>query len=192
MLNFVTSQKGKPQLLESGFLFRLTKEIQHRRYWSCSVPNCKVSAVTEGDHFSKQPVHDNHIHPANAEGLNVTKFKNACKRKAVDTPTTSSTGIYNAVAEEWGPENDQVLPTNDQMQRLINRVKCKRLPASAATLANLVVESAWSTFADGRDFLLVNDGQDDRIIIFGTRENLTRLCSAYYIFMDGTFQAAPG
>jgi len=40
-------------------------------------------------------------------------------------------------------------------------------------------------------FFLGSDGDDDKIVIFGTEGFLRRLCTAEVIFMDGTFKSAP-
>ena len=44
---------------------------------------------------------------------------------------------------------------------------------------------------DKENFILFDDGAEDRIVGFGTNRNLEMLCSFDKIFMDGTFKVVP-
>ena len=43
----------------------------------------------------------------------------------------------------------------------------------------------------GEDFLIVDDGDDDKILIFATEENLRHMANAEAFYMDGTFSTCP-
>ena len=50
----------------------------------------------------------------------------------------------------------------------------------------------WAKTASGEEFLLAEDGADvDKIIVFGTQENLKILCEVDTVYVDGTFQTCP-
>ena len=42
-------------------------------------------------------------------------------------------------------------------------------------LTDIVINPPWDLTSDGRPYLLVNDGNDDKMLIFCTVENLQRL-----------------
>lgn len=44
---------------------------------------------------------------------------------------------------------------------------------------------------DGEEFVLLNDGDINKIFVFGSVEMLWELCQAEYVFMDGTFKTKP-
>ncbi|KAE9524466.1 hypothetical protein AGLY_015187 [Aphis glycines] len=70
------------------------------------------------------------------------------------------------------------------------RKKMKMIPPLPSKLCDLTIEGDWRSTNDGRDFLLGSEGNDDKIIIFGTEGFLKRLCSSEIVFMDGTFKSA--
>ena len=77
------------------------------------------------------------------------------------------------------------MPPSHKCLRLINIHKAQQLLAPVQNRRDLVL-GPWSSLADGRNFVLVDDGADDRILVFGTPQNLTRVCNSQAIFMDGT------
>lgn len=54
------------------------------------------------------------------------------------------------------------------------------------------IESSFTKTFDGRNFLLSNSDRDgQRIMIFATVEDLTRLCQSEVVILDGTFASCP-
>ena len=43
----------------------------------------------------------------------------------------------------------------------------------------------------GQDFVLANDGQDDKIVLFGTESSNKLLSEANTYYVDGTFRVTP-
>ena len=54
-----------------------------------------------------------------------------------------------------------------------------------------MLEGEWGEAADGKNFLLGNDGDAEKLLIFGSVEGLNRIVQANTLFMDGTFYASP-
>ncbi len=54
-----------------------------------------------------------------------------------------------------------------------------------------MLEGEWASTLNGHDFILANDGNEEKLVIFGTVPNLCLLCEAEIIYMDGTFKVAP-
>ena len=49
----------------------------------------------------------------------------------------------------------------------------------------------WAETLDGQDFVLANDGQDDKIVLSGTESSLKLLSEANTYYVDGTFCFTP-
>ena len=77
------------------------------------------------------------------------------------------------------------------MRGCLYRSRAKRLPPIPHTRVEVELTGEWTQTRDGRDFVLANDGVDDRLMIFGTVQNLRLLCYADTVFMEGTFMMAP-
>lgn len=100
------------------------------------------------------------------------------------------------IAEAVGVIGTQIaanLPTCSQMSRTINRVRNAGNPAkdpSKPDKFNLTPEMVKT--AKGEDFLLFdNANENDRMLIFGTKENLRILKECTDLFCDGTFDVVP-
>ena len=52
-------------------------------------------------------------------------------------------------------------------------------------------ENEWAESIDGKRFLLVEDGDDKKIIIFATDDNMKLLAEAETLLVDGTFHTCP-
>ena len=57
--------------------------------------------------------------------------------------------------------------------------------------AELNLTGDWAKTLDGQDFVLANDGQDDKIVLFGTESSLKLLSEANTYYVDGTFHVTP-
>jgi hypothetical protein len=55
----------------------------------------------------------------------------------------------------------------------------------------IVLEGAWAQTADGHNFLLANDGDQDKMLICGSVEGLAPITQADTIYFDETFYTAP-
>ena len=54
--------------------------------------------------------------------------------------------------------------------------------------AELNLTGDWAKTLDGQDFVLANDGQEDKIVLFGTESSLKLLSEANTYYVDGTFR----
>ncbi len=69
--------------------------------------------------------------------------------------------------------------------------RSKRIPRIPHTREDVHLDGEWTETLDGRNFVLVNDGDAERMIIFATQQNVRLLCDVDALFMDGTFKMAP-
>lgn len=60
------------------------------------------------------------------------------------------------------------------VERSFQRQKVKNRPPLPAARQDLQLDAQYSVTNDGRPFVLVDDGQADRILVFGTIETLQR------------------
>ncbi|XP_046546688.1 uncharacterized protein LOC124256769 [Haliotis rubra] len=71
------------------------------------------------------------------------------------------------------------------------RHRAKSIPPLPESRAGVTLEGIWTQTDDGREFLCVDDGEDDRLLLFATTEMLELLSDADILFMDGTFFVCP-
>ncbi|XP_067649026.1 uncharacterized protein [Haliotis asinina] len=55
-----------------------------------------------------------------------------------------------------------------------------------------LISNLWANTKDGRRFLAVNSGREDKILVFATDETLEMAQQANILYMDGTFYSCPG
>lgn len=65
------------------------------------------------------------------------------------------------------------------------------MPPQPENRKDLHIPGSWRQTLDGRNFILCDDGLDDKILIFGTPEIFSKMCDAKTLFMDGTFKSVP-
>jgi hypothetical protein len=87
------------------------------------------------------------------------------------------------------------MPTYKALQRMVERVRqWARLPYPAPTsIADIVIPDELRLTARHKVFLLCDSGPGDcdRMLVFGTQDNLTILESHRHWYVDGTFKVAP-
>ena len=83
------------------------------------------------------------------------------------------------------------MPSFYSLKTSLYRSRRARLPPLPQSRADLDLSGEWCKTVSGEDFVLVDDGSSDRIVIFCTLDNLHRLAEAETWFLDGTFHAAP-
>ncbi len=89
---------------------------------------------------------------------------------------------------------DQVaasLPTFQSIRPSLYRSRRKRLPCMPRSRVDVHFEGEWTQTIDSKRFLLAEDGDDDKNVIFATDDNLKLLAEAESVFVDGTFHTCP-
>lgn len=89
-----------------------------------------------------------------------------------------------------------VLPSERSLVKSVQRYRASSgVPKNPRSLAELVLPDEYQKTVKGEPFILydsASDGEiDNRMIIFGTRENLNFLKQCDHIYMDGTFSSVP-
>ena len=191
-MEFVKSSRGGELLCLNGFVLSINYRRNNKKYWKCRKANCKFTAVTEEQELLSS--RGEHGHPPEQAKIEIKKAVERAKAICKNEPHKPLKRAYREAFEEVDMENEQNLddlPSLQKYKPTLYRARRKRLPKLPHTLAEITLPEEWRTTEDGRNFLLANDGVEERILIFGTSQNIRYLCAADTIFMDGTFKISP-
>jgi hypothetical protein len=188
----IESQKGKHLLLNDGFRYRKARVNSNgSTSWRCVEANCK----------GRLKVHDNdstiiteHSHPADLAQNEAAKSVAEMRRRAAEGLEKPRQIIQHCTGG-ISLEAARQLPTYTASQRTIER-KRKRTQQpylNPTTVAEIIIPDALRNTLRNAAFVLWDSGEDDvnRILMFGTEENLDILEQHRHWFMDGTFKVAP-
>lgn len=101
------------------------------------------------------------------------------KRKADDEPDWTARHCYNHVLGQLPIQQAALAEPLSRVERSLQRHKVRNRPSLPNTSQDLVLDAQYSSTLDGRAFVLIDDGMMDRILVFGTVENLNRLFFYY-------------
>ena len=102
--------------------------------------------------------------------------------------------IFNEVFHNVNLEDEHNIDHLPNLKHIKNSLylSCaSHLPRIPHSRVEVQLEGEWRRTIDGRDFILANDDEDNRLIIFDTVHNLRLLYQSNTIYMDGTFKTAP-
>ncbi|XP_067660451.1 uncharacterized protein [Haliotis asinina] len=112
-------------------------------------------------------------------------------RKWIREEATPVQAIYNAEVDLQAPDDVPHLPSFPSLKSSLYRHRRTTIHVLPQTRADAHLEGQFTTARDGRRFLLCEDGQEDKIIIFPTDEQMRCLAEADTLYMDGTFSCCP-
>jgi hypothetical protein len=94
------------------------------------------------------------------------------------------TEIYAENVKTLDPQSQARVPPEPIMKRTIRNQRKTKHPASETN-----IEGEWCTTGnpDNKRLLLVDDGDEDRLVIFATNERLQNLSKCNEWYMDGNF-----
>lgn len=137
-----------------------------------------------------------HSHPPDARSVNKANVLQTIKEKA----KIDKRNARDIVVEACGAAELPTIPVLPTVKNLIRAAKKQQNGFNAhvnpKTLADLILNESNVTTSNGQNFLLYDSANDsnnvnERLIIFGTTENLKTLKSCEAIAMDGTFKLVP-
>lgn len=189
-VQFVPTKRGGVKLVVNNYHFRIKRSFGNKKYWSCIDSNCNVTAITEGEILQNGDLRK-HNHAPLEFSVQKSQFIDSLKRRAIELPNDTASKVYQDVLNNVPLHDVCNLPTYNSCKNTVYRCKRNLVPALPKTLQEINLVTPWNTLPDGRLFLLIDDGLDNRIMVFGTVDNLRRICSDGRIWMDGTFYIAP-
>ena len=82
------------------------------------------------------------------------------------------------------------MPTFDDIRASLHQVKRKHFPRQPLSCAELILPNEFITI-ETKNFLLLNEGTENKIVIFGTKNFFSLRCESKIVLMDGTFDVVP-
>lgn len=189
----VKSNKGKwNNIFVDGFKFSHEKENGEKHYYVCACRKtkkcpCRLTKTGDGEY----KVNGIHNHPPNPAEHQRAEVLDTIKTKA----KVDSAGAQKIIAEAVGLVHSQVasnLPSMSQMGRTVNRMRNATHTIKSNATNGLQLNEMNTKTQKGENFLLYdNEDDDDRLLIFGTQQNLRILKESTAFHCDGTFDIAP-
>jgi hypothetical protein len=96
------------------------------------------------------------------------------KRKLDDNPDLTPKQAYNSEINQLNVAAAATAPTFAGSERTLQRHKMKHRPPLPASRSDLVIPDNYKLTTDGRQLVLIDDGAADRIIVFGTTNQMQR------------------
>lgn len=184
-VKYITSRRGTPQVFVNGYLYNRNKVRQTCVHWRCSIKTCTGKCTTIDDFVRNTSEHN---HPPESEEL--LTFVSTLRKRAREE-TTHMHSLYNDEITRQDEALIPQFPSFPSMSSALYRHRKKNLPSLPKSRAEVNLEGSWTEASDGRPFLLINDGEDNKILAFSTTEQLEILQSADVLYMDGTFSSCP-
>ncbi|KAL8600339.1 hypothetical protein ACOMHN_060955 [Nucella lapillus] len=160
-----------------------------RVFWRCTERRneCKAMAITcaNTDVIIYQPegVH-NHEKPAVKVAIVDLKKK---VKEDVHQPIKR---LYSQAFEAEDPE-DVSGPSYTSLKLILYRERKTLIPPLPVRLRGIALQGCWTETLDSESFLLANDGDDDKMLVFSTDKNLEILSASRDFYMDGIFSVSP-
>ena len=117
-------------------------------------------------------------------------------RKRARDESTSINVIYDDQLEVLSQEENSAdvlaqLPSLESIRSCLYRSRHEHTLTLPIHRRDVSLSGRYTKTCSGEDFLLVDNGDDDKIMIFATEENLQLMSEAYAFFIDGTFSTCP-
>ncbi|CAC5356273.1 unnamed protein product [Mytilus coruscus] len=165
-------------------------------YWKCTEMDCPGTVNTTDNLVTRFP--RDHNHPPSHADIKAKLFLSHLSEKArscLDSlPTLYDSEIIQFRCREWDEDTRQIvekIPTFTACKSSLYRQRNTELPRQPATRQNIDLQAEWRETSTGQNFVLSEDGDINKILVFGTSDNLRHLSQANTIFADGTFYASP-
>jgi hypothetical protein len=100
------------------------------------------------------------------------------KRRLDNNPDLTAKQAYNGEVNLLNVAAAATAPSFASTERSLQRYKVTHRPPLPASRQDLVLPATSIVTSDGRQLLLIDDGAADRILVFGTENQLKRLFTA--------------
>ena len=197
-MEFGTSSYGKRQLVFKGKGYRLHYKRFNKReeveYWVCATKWCKGRLNVSRGQIIKD---DTTLHTCNPEiddaSMKIQEFRQNLTGRVM-TETKPAPKIYNEEKKKFAlahPKYLHRLPRFRNVERSLYRARSSKFPKLPKKREEVRLPADFVTTLRGDRFLLADDGDKDKILVFATDESLRMLEKVENISADGTFQFCP-
>lgn len=155
---------------------------------------CKARIVLNGETKAIVNRSGEHTHVGEARDISVKRHLNELKERAVNSHDSIRSIVADATV---AAENDVILsamPTVPSMSRVAYRARNEVVsyPENPSSLEEIILPEEFSITEKNENFLFYDSGsENNRIIMFATKENLQFLSRSDGWHIDGTFETAP-
>ena len=182
--------RGGYKLSENGFFYDKQRIVGETIHWQCEQRgNCRARIFTKDFEIVRRC--NEHLHGPDVQKISCYETKTGIKRKAVVTHDSS----HRIVGESLLTVSEGTaakLPKLNSLKRTIQRQRVLAAPIQPLSLVKLEIPMEYRSTAKGEMFLLYDSGPDpERILIFGTCQNIEMLKCSQHWLADGTFKTAP-
>lgn len=188
-----TSQMDKSIIVFNGYRYRRDKIHQSSVSWRCCKRDCRGRLILYTNDGTKRPT-TAHNHAPDPAEVDACIVKNRMKEEASQTDKSPRDIIHSAVRNA-STEACVRLPSYDSARRTIQRQRNSSQTRSSAvnSITDIIIDEKLQKTSRGEMFLLWDSGSNDanRIIMFGTRNNIDILQEFRHWCVDGTFKVAP-
>jgi len=197
----IKTEKGKDAILKDGHIFeRNSEDTNGKKYWRCSnyyTTKCNARIHTLNGSILKKL--KDHNHAANAAEVESKKNMQILRGQSKISNIGSTQEILTNVMSTVSPAASFYMPLKRSMQRSIRKLRQKESDSYEPiplVLKDLIIPEKYKFTKKGDLFLIKDTGADDpciknRIILYGTNENIKTLSRCDEYFMDGTFKSCP-
>jgi hypothetical protein len=194
-MEFGKSQKGGNILFYDGFKYRVDKKREGYTTWQCSRSTYKgrLMVITGKDTPNRTTGH-NHA-PDHVDKV-ISSVKENIRELARTTDANPRAIVQQACSNSISSEEAAVnLPSYEASRKTIQRIRNKEYKKSSIfnSIAEVRIEGQYAKTDRNEEFLLYDSGSNNknRILIFGTQNNLDLLKEFTHWSVDGTFKACP-
>ena len=195
-MEFVSSQKRKQKIIRNGFIYVFQKDLANEvRSYECELrrkSQCKAKIKLDlGDNVIEQL--NEHTHPPSQVKVELTKVKSRIKDTAESSEELPQRIIANELANISAATMAN-LPRRENLGRTIRQQRNDRhQPPNPEIRAEIpVLPLEYQLSENGEQFLLFDSdhGNDDRILIYGTDQDVQLLANSGEWYCDGTFSVS--
>ena len=194
-MEFIVTTRGGRQFLKDQYLYNKNETGDNSNsYWGCmerrSSNGCGVRITLDHDEVFLNQI-GQHTHPPNPELIAVKKIRTNMKRDATNVNLTTN----NIISANTAEATKAVLAKIPKLETVHRDVRKQRAVAIGYTpipeTTQFEIVPPFNVSNTREQFIYYDNGRQDRIIIFATRQSLLFLQNREDWFMDGAFSTVP-
>jgi len=196
-VRYVPNTRGGESLVHNNYRYQVKNRNGDKVYWRCHVADCRATVNT----FMRIPTKFGHEHnhdQLSDQEIRVGEFihnvKKRCRDEVLPAPAIYEEEIAKLRTPEWDDDTRMMvekLPTYNSCKTSLYHQRSKLLPRIPKTRQDINLEGEWTQTTSDEKFLLIDDGNEERMLVFATRQNLEHLVAADVVYGDGTFYTCP-
>lgn len=189
-----SSNKGKwKNVFIHGYKFRHQRQSNSKHYYVCTKNvelkcRCRLNRDEKGEY----QLNGSHKHAPKPEQRESSEVMDTLKKKA-NSDKSRARVLISEACETITSQVAADLPSMSQMPRTINRVRnAGNISALVREPNKILLTPDIITTKKGDCMVLFdNENEEDRLIMFATKDNMRVLQNGDAIFCDGTFDVVP-